>query len=103
MTLFGIMLRNNVIDISRQTIYGTYLNENFYLIYINKPPPKIHNDVSMKKVSISFEDYIFKNFSQINSKLWITKNKDTPLYLSFITTLIFYLNDKLSSYYNYPL
>ena len=64
MTLFGIMLSINVIDISRQTIYGTYLNENFCLIKINKPPPKIYNDVSIIKLSISFEYYIFKNFSQ---------------------------------------
>ena len=93
------MLSNNVIDISRQTIYGTYLNENFYLIKINKPPPKTYNNAN----SISFEDYIIKNLSPKFCKHDITKNKDSPLYLSFITTLIFYLNDKLSSYYNYPL
>ena len=103
MTLFGIKLSINVIDISRQTIYGTYLNENFCLIKINKPPPKIYNDVSIIFLSISFKDYIFINFIQKSSNTFITKNKDSPLYLSFITTLIFYLNDKLSSYYNYPL
>ena len=64
MTLFRIMLSINVIDISRQTIYGTYLNENFCLIKINKPPPKIYNDASIIKLSISFEDYIFIKISQ---------------------------------------
>ena len=105
MTLFlGIMLISiNGTDISLQTIYGTYLNENFYLIKINKPLPKINNNEFMINLSISFEDYIFINFSPKNCKNYITKNKDSPLYLSFITTLIFYLNDKLSSYYNYPL
>ena len=46
------MLSINVIDISRQTIYGTYLNENFYLIKINKPHPKIDDDVSINMHSI---------------------------------------------------
>ena len=54
-------------------------------------------------LSISFEDYIFKNFSQKNCDSTITKNKDRALYLLFTTTLIFYLNDKLSSYNNYPI
>ena len=103
MTLFGIIFSINVIDKSRQTIYGTYLNENFCLIKINKPPPKINNDASIIKLSISFEDYIFKNCIQKSCNSDITKNKDSPLYLSFITTLIFYLKDKLSSYINFPL
>ena len=33
----------------------------------------------------------------------MTKNKDKALYLLFITTLIFYLNNKLSSYINFSL
>ena len=39
-------------------------------------------------------------YSNISHK---TKNKVRALYLLFITTLIFYLNDKLSSYTNFPL
>ena len=57
MKLFGIILSINVIDISRQTIYGAYLNENFYLIKINKPPPKKYYNAA----TISSVDYIFKN------------------------------------------
>ena len=45
MTLFGIMLSINDINISWQIIYGTYLNENFYLIKINIPPPKSYNNL----------------------------------------------------------
>ena len=55
MNLFSIILSINVIDISRQTIYGTYLNENFYLIKINEPLPKVNNNIFMIKLSISFE------------------------------------------------
>ena len=54
MKLFGIILNINVIDISRQTIYGTYRNENFYLIKINKPHPKIYNNGRIILSSISF-------------------------------------------------
>ena len=68
MTLFSIIFSINIIDISRQTIYGTYLNENFYLIKINKPHPKNFNNVSIINsiinLSISFEGYFFTNFSQ---------------------------------------
>ena len=28
-------------------IYDTYLNENFYLIRINNPPPKIYDSVEI--------------------------------------------------------
>ena len=45
MNLLSIIHSNNVIVMSRQTIYGTYLNENFYLIKINDPLPKIYNNV----------------------------------------------------------
>ena len=96
MTLFGIILSINVIDISWQTIYGTYLKGNFYLIKINKPPPKIFNNVNIM-LSISLENYVLKKCSQNNSNLAITKNINKALYSSFITTLIFYLNYKLSS------
>ena len=68
MNLFSIILSINVIDISRQTIYGTYLNENFYLIKINKPHPKNFNkkinNITIIYISISFEDYIFIKISQ---------------------------------------
>ena len=53
--------------------------------------------------SISFIDYIIKKFIQKYCNSAKTKNKDRLLYLFFITTLIFYLNDDLSIYYNYPL
>ena len=64
MTLFRIMLSINVIDISRQTIYGTYLNENFCLIKINKPYPKINNDTSI--IKLFYENYIYKKFIYLN-------------------------------------
>ena len=58
MNLSAIILSIYVIDIIRQTIYGTYLNENFYLIKINKPHPKIDDDVSINMHSILFEHFI---------------------------------------------
>ena len=67
MTLFSIILSINVIDISWQTIYGTYLKENFYLIKINKPPPVKYNNVIII-LSISYEYYVYvlKKFLQNN-------------------------------------
>ena len=58
MTLFGIMLSINDINISWQIIYGAYLNENFYLIKINKPPPKLYDDTTIIMFSISVEELI---------------------------------------------
>ena len=57
MILLGIILSINVIDISWQTIYGTYLNENFYLIKIHKQTPKIFNNEKIIVFSISFEEF----------------------------------------------
>ena len=103
MTLFVIILRINYIDIIWQTIYGSYRKGNFYLIKINKPPPEKYNNVKIMR-SISFEnfDYVSINWLQNNPKLAITLNINKSLYSSFITTLIFYLNYKLSSYNNFP-
>ena len=77
MTLFGIISSINVIDISRQTIYGTYRNEKFFLIKINKPPPKINNSIINDAVSISFEYYmyLFKNCLQKYINSFIKKIK----------------------------
>ena len=98
MILFGIILNINVIDISWQTIHGTYRKGNFYLIKINKPPPEKYNNVKiMRSISSENYDYVIKIFLQNNSNSAIKKNKDKALYSSFITTLIFYLNYKLSS------
>ena len=58
MTLFGDILSINVINISWQTIYGAYLNENFYLIKINEPHPKIINNGKIIFFSISFKDFL---------------------------------------------
>ena len=58
MILFGNILIINVIDISWQTIYGAYLNDNFYLIKINEPHPKIFNNGKIIFLSNSFEDFI---------------------------------------------
>ena len=67
MNLLSIIHSNNVIVMSRQTIYGTYLNENFYLIKINKPHPKNFNkkinNITIILISILF-GYIITNFSQ---------------------------------------
>ena len=57
MTLLGNILSINDIDISWQTIYGTYRNENFYLIKINKLTPKIFNNEKIIVFSISFEEF----------------------------------------------
>ena len=54
-----IILSINVKKISGQIIYDTNLNENFYLIKINNPPPKRCNNVEiMIRISVvSVEDY----------------------------------------------
>ena len=52
-----MLISINGTDISLQTIYGTYLNENFYLIKINIPhPKKKHNNKS-----ITVLEFIIKN------------------------------------------
>ena len=56
MNLLSIILCNNVIVISRQTIYGTYLNENFFLIKINKPPPNNFNNEEIIVIQILVEE-----------------------------------------------
>ena len=56
MTLFGIKVSINVIDKSVEIIYGTYLNENFFLIKINKPPPNNFNNVQIIVISISVQE-----------------------------------------------
>ena len=58
MTLFSIIVSINVIDKSVEIIYGAYLNENFYLIKINKPPPKLYDDTTIIMFSISVEELI---------------------------------------------
>ena len=54
-----IILSINVKKIRGQIIYDTNLNENFYLIKINNPPPKRCNNVEiMIRISVvSVEDY----------------------------------------------
>ena len=48
MTLFlYIIVSIYDITISWQIIYGAYLNENFYLIKINNPPPKIYDSTEI--------------------------------------------------------
>ena len=58
MTLFlDIIVSIYDITISWQRIYGAYLNENFYRIKINKPPPKkIYNAEII--FSLSLEELI---------------------------------------------
>ena len=49
MILFlDIILSINVVEISMQIIYGTNLNENFYLIKINNPPPKKCDNIEIR-------------------------------------------------------
>ena len=67
MTLFlYIIVSIYDITISWQIIYGAYLNENFYLLKINKPPPKIYNDTAIINFSISksVKELILKNLSE---------------------------------------
>ena len=85
----------------RKIIYDTFLIENFYLMKINKLPPKKYNNELIIMSSIWVIEK--NNSSQYLSNSAKTKNKVRALYLLFITTLIFYLNDKLSSYTNFPL
>ena len=68
---------------------------------INKLPPKKYNNELIIMSSIWVIEK--NNSSQYLSNSLKTKNKVRALYLLFITTLIFYLNDKLSSYTNFPL
>ena len=86
----------------RQIIYDTFLIENFYLMKINKLPPKKYNNELIIQLSICLKEKKF-NSSQYPYNSPKNKNKVRALYLLFITTLIFYLNDKLSSYTNFPL
>ena len=95
-----IILSINGDKIRRQIIYDTFLIENFYLMKINKLPPKKNNNKLIIMLSIWVKEK--NNCSQIPCNSHITKNKVRALYLLFITTLIFYLNDKLSSYTNFP-
>ena len=89
MTLFlDIILSINGDKQRRQIIYDIFLIENFYLMKINKlPPKKINNE------RINLSSYWVKeknNGSQKSYNSQKTKNKVRAKYLSFITTLIFY-------------
>ena len=44
---FEIIFNINGIEIIGQIIYDTYLNENFYLIKINKPPPNKYINIAI--------------------------------------------------------
>ena len=39
-----------------EIIYGTYLNENFFLIKINKPPPNNFNNEEIIVIQILVEE-----------------------------------------------
>ena len=62
MTLFlNIILSINGKKKRGHISYDTYLNENFYLIKINNPPPKIYDSAEI--IMISIEELISINFS----------------------------------------